>query len=112
MPVLTVHAIDDPTAFVELESSWHDTMQRAGTSGHLVQLFTDDHEHSYLADAEYLAAMNALLAWLDRGAKPTPQDVAAQCAHLDAAFDPAHGCRFVPGYRPQPLSSRVPARAK
>ena len=112
VPVLTLHGIGDPTAFVELESTWRDTMQRAGTAGHLVQVFSDDHEHSYLSDAEYLSAMHALLAWVERGTKPTPAGIAAQCHAVDAAFDPAHGCRFLPDYRPQPLATRVPARAK
>ena len=112
VPVLDMHAIDDPTAFVELESTWHETMRRAGTDGHLVQIYTDDHEHSYLSDAEYIAAMQALLRWVDAGEKPTPQGIAAVCARVDAAFDPAQGCRFVPAYRPGPLTSRVPARTQ
>ena len=110
VPVLTVHAIDDPTAFVELESSWRDTLRRAGTADHLVQVFTSDHEHSYLSDAQYVAAMQSLLGWLDRGEKPTPAGVAAACAKVDARFEPAAGCRFVPDYQPPLLSSRVPAR--
>jgi len=108
VPVLSVHAIDDPVAFVELESTFHDTMQKAGSAGHLVQSFTDDHEHSYLSDPQYAAAMQALLAWVERGEKPTPQTLATRCATLEAAFGP--GCRFVPDYRSAPLSQRVPPR--
>jgi pimeloyl-ACP methyl ester carboxylesterase len=112
VPVLTVHGIGDPTAFVELESTWRETMQRAGTAGHLVQVFTGDHEHSYLSDAEYVSAMHALLGWIERGKKPTPAGIAAQCHALAAAFDPARGCRFLPQYQPQPLAMRVPVRIK
>jgi pimeloyl-ACP methyl ester carboxylesterase len=108
VPVLSVHAIDDPVAFVELESTFRETMQKAGSAEHLVQVFTDDHEHSYLSDPQYAAAMQALLAWVERGEKPTPQTLAARCAPLEAAFGP--GCRFVPDYRSAPLSQRVAPR--
>ena len=114
VPVLTLHAVYDPVAFVELESSFHDTMAGAGTAGHLVQAFTDDREHSYLADAEYVAAMRALLDWVERGGldkdKPEPAALAARCQTLEPRFEPATGCRFLPDYRPAPLSARVPAR--
>ena len=107
-PVLTTHAIDDPVAFVELDSVFLDTMRRAGTADHLVQTFTDEHEHSYLSDAEYPALMEALLAWIGQGEKPTPQRVAERCAALLPSF--GGGCHFVPGYRPPPLSERVTPR--
>ena len=110
VPVLTMHAIDDPTAFVELESTFRERMVQGGSADRLVQTFTDEHEHSYLADAEYVAAMAALMAWVERGEKPTPQGIAAACLGVDAAFAPAAGCRFRPDYRPRPLASRVPPR--
>jgi pimeloyl-ACP methyl ester carboxylesterase len=107
-PVLSTHAIDDPVAFVELDSAFLETMQRAGTADHLVQTFTDEHEHSYLSDAEYPALMEALLAWVAKGEKPTPQQVADRCTTLLPRF--GGECRFVPGYRPAPLSARVTPR--
>jgi hypothetical protein len=111
VPVLTMHAVDDPVAFVELESTWRDTMRRAGTDARLVQLYTDEHEHSYLSDAEYVAAMQALLSWIDRAdAKPTPHGVATRCAALPATFDPGKGCRFLPDYQPAALDTRVAPR--
>jgi hypothetical protein len=85
-------------------------MQRGGSGNRLVQLYTDDREHSYLSDAQYVTAIRALLAWVERGTKPTPAGVAAQCRTIDAAFEPATGCRFVPEYAPRPLGSRVPRR--
>jgi alpha-beta hydrolase superfamily lysophospholipase len=112
VPVLTMHAIDDPTAFVELESSFRHTMERAGRAKALVQLFTQDSEHSYTSDAQYVSAMRALLAWVEQGTVPTPTAVAASCAKVEPMYDPAKGCRFVPSYAPAPLSSRVPSRAK
>ena len=110
LPVLTVHAIDDPVAFVELESTFRDTMARAGNADRLVQTFTDEHEHSYLADAEYVALMQALLTWVERGEKPTPAKVADRCRALESGF--GAGCRFVPGYEPGSLDSRITPRER
>jgi alpha-beta hydrolase superfamily lysophospholipase len=108
VPVLNVHAIDDPTAFVELESTFRETMDSAGNGAHLVQTYTDEHEHSYLADAEYVALMQALLAWVTQGDKPTPQTVADRCKALESSF--GDGCHFKPDYRPAPLSARITPR--
>ncbi len=110
IPVLTIHAVNDPTAFVELESAFRETMRRGGSAELLVQLFTDDSEHSYLSDAQYVAAMHALLAWVERGEKPTAAGVAEQCRSVDVAFSPQTGCRFLPTFTPEPLKDRVPAR--
>ncbi|CAN5855909.1 DUF6351 family protein [soil metagenome] len=107
LPVLTLHAIHDPTAFVELESTYRDIVDSAGALQWLVQTFADEAEHSYLSDAEYPALMTALLDWVDKGDKPSPQKVAALCARYEAGF--GKGCHLRPDYRPPPLSSRVPA---
>jgi pimeloyl-ACP methyl ester carboxylesterase len=108
VPVLTVHAIDDPTAFVELESVYRAALEKAGTAGQLVQTFTAEDEHSYLNDTEYAALMVSLLDWLDNGNKPTPQAVAARCK----ALEPTHGasCQFRPDYQVLPLAERVGVR--
>ncbi|MCC6246020.1 MAG: hypothetical protein IT353_24515 [Gemmatimonadaceae bacterium] len=110
VPVLTMHAVNDPTAFVELESVFRETMRRGGSGDRLVQLFTDDSEHSYLSDAQYVTAMRALLAWAEGGKKPTARAVADQCRTIEATFSPSTGCRFLPKYEPRPLSARVPRR--
>lgn len=108
VPVLTVHAIHDPTAFVELESEFLDAMSRAGQAEHLVQTFTTDSEHSTLSDPVYPAVLASLLQWTRAGIKPTAQSVAARCREFEASFGP--GCRFVPDYRPPPLRDRVAPR--
>jgi hypothetical protein len=107
-PALTLHAIDDPTAFVELESTFRDTMAAAGRADRLLQTFTAEHDHSYLSGPEYLGALAALLDWIDRGAKPTPETVAARCREVQARYRGA--CAFRTDYRPPPLASRVPPR--
>ena len=112
LPTLTLHAIHDPTAFVELESAYRAIRESAGTADRLVQSFSDESEHSYLADPQYPALFAALLDWIDKGEKPTPDSIATRCA----AFEPAFGdggkarCRIRPDYRPPPLASRVPPR--
>jgi len=108
LPVLTLHAIHDPTAFVELESAYREIVDAAGASSWLVQTFSDEAEHSYLGDPEYPALMTALLQWIDHGERPSPDSVARLCTGNEERF--GAGCRFRPEYRPLPLSSRVPAR--
>jgi hypothetical protein len=110
VPVLTMHGVNDPVAFVELESTFKDTMARGGSAGRLVQVFTRDENHSYSSDAQYVTAMRALLDWAGGGNKPTPASVASQCGGVAANFEPQTGCRFLPEFQPQPLASRVPNR--
>jgi hypothetical protein len=110
VPVLTVHGIHDSVAFVELESFFHDTMVKGGSADRLVQTFTNDSDHSYQSDANYVAAMRSLVDWVDSGNKPSAASVTARCLALSEVFDPVKGCRFQPGFTPPPLSSRVPAR--
>jgi hypothetical protein len=108
LPTLTLHAIDDPTAFVELETVYRQARQQAGTADRLVQTFSDEHEHSFLAAAQYPALMQALLDWVDHDRRPTPQRVLALCHEHEAAF--GQGCPLQPDYQPRPLRARVPER--
>jgi pimeloyl-ACP methyl ester carboxylesterase len=110
VPVLTVHGVNDPTAFVELDSAFLETMKAAGTSERLVQTFTDDNEHSYLSHPVYPTLVEALLKWVTEGVKPTAEGIAGRCPQLEARF--GAGCRFLPGYRPAPLGDRVTARER
>lgn len=108
VPVLTVHGIHDPIAFVELQSVFADTMAKVGRADALVQTFSDDREHSYLSDASYVALLDALQAWVTQGRKPTPAAVADGCRMAALRFPSS--CRFQADYRPAPLENRVPAR--
>jgi dienelactone hydrolase len=110
VPVLTVHAVGDPTAFVEMEHQFRKTMEAAGTADRLVQVFTDDHEHSFLSAPVYPAAAEALLQWVETGRKPTPQTIAQRCGELQASFGP--GCRLLPAYQPAPLDTRITPRSR
>jgi alpha-beta hydrolase superfamily lysophospholipase len=108
VPTLTLHAIDDPTAFVELEHAFRDTVERAGASNLLVQAFTDEHEHSKLATPQYAALFRAMTAWIDKGIKPSPATLAADCALARTTYGEA--CHFRVDYFPPALSTRSYAR--
>lgn len=110
VPTVTMHAIDDPTAFVELEQVFRDTVAKAGKSDLLVQSFTDEHEHSKLATPEYAALLRAMSAWIEQGTKPSPATLAAGCA--EAAKTYGEACHFRVDYHPPALSTRSYPRAK
>ncbi|MFJ8538301.1 hypothetical protein [Streptomyces sp. NPDC093591] len=108
IPVLTLRAIDDPTAFVEHEAAYRDTLRGAGRDEHLVQTFTREREHSVLSDAESAASMAALETWVRTGERPTARSIAASCAAFDRRY--GTGCFYDPEYRPSPYASRVEPR--
>lgn len=110
VPVLSTKWIDDPTAFVELDARFRGIMDRGGSGARLVQTFTTRGTHSYISDPTYAVLMDALLRWLDQGAKPTPAGIAADCPGFEARF--GKGCSFAPGYQPAPLETRVPWRLR
>jgi hypothetical protein len=112
VPTLTMHAIDDPTAFVELEDTFRRTVETAGGSALLQQLFTADTEHSYFTDAAYVTAVAALEQWISSGTRPSPAQVAASCATVSGSYAPDTGCRFRDTFRPRALADRVPPRSK
>ncbi|MFF4145880.1 hypothetical protein ACFY0A_32000 [Streptomyces sp. NPDC001698] len=108
IPVLTLHAIDDPTAFVEHEAAYHATLQGAHRDRYLVQTFTQEHEHSQLSNSEYASSISALNSWVRTGKKPTANSIGAACTSFDRVYGP--GCFYEPGFRPSPYASRVAAR--
>ncbi|SDI69328.1 hypothetical protein [Variovorax sp. OV700] len=113
LPTVALHAIDDPTAFVELENAYRRIRDAAGTGGTLVQSFSAEREHSYLSDSEYPALFDALMDWIDKGEKPTPASLAQRCATLVPRFDTdgKNGCHIKPEWQAPALETRVPARA-
>ncbi len=109
-PTLTLHAKDDPTAFVEMEQAFHERVVKAGSQDLLVQAFTDEHEHSKLATPQYAAMLQALRAWVEKGEKPTPSTIAARCQAATAIYGEA--CHFDTDYSPPTLDSRSYPRSK
>ncbi|WP_128436741.1 hypothetical protein [Streptomyces cyaneus] len=108
LPVLTLRAIGDPTAFVEHEAAYRDTLRGAGRDGQLVQTFTRENEHSELSDAEYATSMAALDRWVRTGERPTPGSIAASCGVFDRTY--GAGCFYDPAFVPSPYASRVEPR--
>ena len=112
LPTVTLRGIGDPTAFVELAHSYQQIREAAGTADTLVQAYTSERGHSYLSDPEYRAAMAALLDWVDKGTKPTPQAMADRCQRA-ATLPPVAkgsntGCHIDTAYQPPALETRVP----
>jgi fermentation-respiration switch protein FrsA (DUF1100 family) len=110
IPVLTLHAIDDPTAFVEHEAAYRATLHGAQRDKYLVQTFTDEHEHEHsgLSTPEYANSFSALDTWVRSGKKPTAASIAASCPAFDARY--GTGCLYRPSYVPPSYATRVNAR--
>ncbi|MFE3163200.1 hypothetical protein [Streptomyces sp. NPDC059224] len=108
IPVLTMHAIDDPTAFVEHEAAYRAALRGAHRDRYLVQTFTHESEHSALSDAEYANSVAALDGWVRTGRKPTPRAIAGSCAAFDRTY--ATGCFYDPDFHPGSYASRVRPR--
>lgn len=91
LPMLTVHALGDPTVSHTAQAAYAATVARAGRSALLAQVTTDEHEHSRLRDATYATALAALNAWLDGGPTPDGQSLQARCLALAGDGD---ACSF------------------
>jgi pimeloyl-ACP methyl ester carboxylesterase len=108
VPVLSGHGVGDATVFVEGSETLRQRMVAAGNGHRLVQTFIDSGEHSYWGDAHYPPLFEALLAWVEKGQKPSAAGVAERCRQLRAA-QPSE-CRYLPEYAPKPLASRIQPR--
>lgn len=108
VPTVTLHAIDDPTAFVEHESAYRESREGAGTDDLLVQAFSRESEHSSLSDSGYATVMAALAGWVETGVRPTPELIAADCPAADARY--GTGCFLDPDFTPGSYASRVEPR--
>jgi hypothetical protein len=104
VPVVTIHSINDPDAVVEQESAYRDVVRAAGSGDRLVQAFTDEHAHGRLSALENGAALDALMQWIETGAKPTPQSIAAACEQLRTSLEAP--CTYHPEFTPKPLNTR------
>jgi len=94
LPTVTVHALHDPTVSFAAEAVYRQTVQTAGRGDLLVQTATDEDSHSKLAETEYVALLQGLMNWIEKGDKPTPQSIAGRCATLEKSVP--GGCHFVP----------------
>jgi hypothetical protein len=92
LPVLTLHALYDPTVSFEAEAAYAATVAAAGRSRLLVQAATDEDQHSKLADGGYLTVLKALEHWIDSGEPPDPPAFQFDCLEAASSTDQ---CRFV-----------------
>lgn len=97
-PVLTLHTTGDPLATPNHETVYRDTVAQGGNLDLLIQQFTTgtidatgkfQNTHCSFSSAQDLAAINAMVYWLETGIRP------------DASFFPA-GLGFDPLYIMQP----------
>lgn len=93
LPTLTMHALHDPTVSYGVEAAYAATVAAAGRSHLLVQVATDEDQHSQLEEAGYLTALLALDHWISSGNAPDPAAFGPSCRVLSAV--PGR-CRFVP----------------
>lgn len=108
IPVLSLHGIGDATVFVENQAAYRATLEQAGTTDRLVQVFVDEGEHQKLSPVIYPAALAALRAWAETGVRPTAAQVRAACEAMRDGY-PGE-CRILPDYVPQPWEARVNPR--
>ena len=108
VPVLTVHAVNDPTAFVENEAAYRAIVDAAGQGDKLVQVFVDERTHSKFRTPDYPAALNALLAWIQKGEKPSADGIASACEPFSRTY--GEPCTFLPSFTPPAYATRIPPR--
>jgi hypothetical protein len=108
IPVLTLHAIDDPQVVVGHEAAYRATIRNAGREEHLVQTFTTESEHSELSNSEYANSLAALDTWVRSGHRPTPHSIARSCGTFDSTY--GDGCFYDPAFRPAPYATQIRPR--
>ena len=104
VPVVSIHSMNDPQAAVESQAAYRTKVNAAGNGARLVQAYTDENEHTAQSDPELAAGLDALMQWIEKSEKPTPQSIAASCASLSATYKGP--CRYHPDYEPKPYSTR------
>jgi pimeloyl-ACP methyl ester carboxylesterase len=86
-PVITIHTRTDQLAAVSNESAYRNTVVGAGREKLLFQAFIDGVGHGTFNATQQITGIEALVAWVKSGIRPTPAD-----------FPAARG--FIPGFVP------------
>jgi hypothetical protein len=108
VPVVSIHSINDPQVVVEVQSAYRAAVERAGSGERLMQAFTDEKLHTGQSVPELAAALDALMQWIEKGDKPTPQSIAAGCERERGALEGR--CGYHPEFSPKPYSTRYYSR--
>ena len=77
---------------------------KKGKGDLLVQAYTDERAHTAQSAPELAASLDALMQWIEKGTKPSPQSIASSCGQMRATYDGP--CRYHPDYEVKPLSTR------
>ena len=95
VPVLTMHTLGDFYVPFRHQQLYREAAETNGNEDLLVQRAIRARSHCDFSDAEYTAAINDWLTWVNGGAKPAGDEV------LDAAVvaDANYGCTFTVGER-------------
>jgi len=104
IPIMSIHSINDPQVVVEVQSVYRDMVHGAGHADRLVQAYTTENAHTGQSAPELGAALDALMQWIEKGVKLTPQAIAAECERLRATFEGP--CSYRPEFMPKPYSTR------
>src|SRR5262249_26577539 len=108
IPVVTIHSINDPQVVIEVESAYRETVTAAGSSDRLVQAYTDERGHVLQSPPEVMAALDSLMQWIEKGAKPSAQSIASMCDQVKTTLDGP--CRYHPEYSPKSYTTRYYSR--
>jgi hypothetical protein len=108
VPVMSIHSINDPQVVVEVQSAFRAAAERAGSGERLVQAFTDEPAHTGQSASELAAALGALMQWIEKGEKPTPQSVADACMRWRSTLEGP--CRYHADFSPKPYATRFYSR--
>jgi hypothetical protein len=98
LPTLTLHARYDPTVFVWHEAAYALTVQEAGRSDLLSQVFTTEALHSRLSAPQYVGLLASLTGWLETGEQPDASDVLRACLAVAERY--GEPCLIDPDFRP------------
>jgi hypothetical protein len=104
VPVVAIHSLNDPQVAVEAESVYRTTVNAAGYGDKLVQAYTDERAHAAQSAPERAAALDGLMRWIDRSAKPTAQSIADGCQAMRASLEGP--CRYHPDFSPKSYDTR------
>jgi hypothetical protein len=104
IPVVSIHSINDPQVPVEQQSAYRDVVTAAGSGDRLVQAYTDERGHTGQSAPELAAALDAIVQWVEKGAKPSVQSIQATCEAMKATFEGP--CAWHPEFTPKPYSTR------
>ncbi len=104
VPVISIHSMNDPQAAVEAQYEYREAVKSKGKGDLLVQAYTDERAHTAQSAPELAASIDALMQWIEKDTKPSPQSIAASCGQLRATYDGP--CRYHPDYEVKALNTR------